>query len=571
MSEAAPRFSVVMPTYRRAGIVERMVAALDRQTERSFEAIVVVDGDADDSAARLRALDTTFPLTVIEQENAGAATARNTGASAARGDLLLFLDDDMEADPGLLAAHAASHAAGADIVIGHLPLHPDSPPTLISEGVGGWAQRRRERLESARENLPLDDLLTGQMSVEREAFLRLGGFDGHFTRDGLYGGEDLDFGYRALQDGMRIDFNPEAISYQYYDVDPEEYLKRSYETGRSDEELRVKHPDRAGRATTGRRLETRTAKILYAPFVVLPGALGRPLRAAVSGLVRAGRRSERVRRSFFAARTMEYQRGVRDTRRALSTGHAVVLAYHAVEDLSGDRILGPYGVPPARLGAQLDALRRAGRRFITLDTLLEALAGRTTLPRGAVLVTFDDAYVSVLETGVPELRRRGVPAVVFAVAGHTGGTNAWDHKEGRTRLELLDADGLHALTGAAIEIGSHTVSHRQLPTFDDAALDHELTASADLIEGMGLPRPRALAYPYGAFDERVAAATRAAGYEVAFTIEAGAVERGTPRMLLPRIEVLAEDGPFALTLKVFCARHPRLRRVLGRVRQLVAS
>ena len=278
-----------------------------------------------------------------------------------------------------------------------------------------------------------------------------------------------------------------------------------------------------------------------------------------------------MRRSFFAARTTEYRRGVRATRRSLSTGDAVVLAYHAVADLSGDRILGPYGVPAARFGAQLDALRRARRRFVTLDDVLEALAGRVPLPRGAVLVTFDDAYVSVLEAGVPELRRRDIPAVVFAVAGHTGGTNAWDHKQGRTRLDLLDADGLHALTQAAIEIGSHTVSHRQLPTFDDAALAHELTASADLLEGMGLPRPRALAYPYGAVDERVEAAAREAGYAVAFTIEAGAVERGAPRMLLPRIEVLAEDGPLAVTLKVLCARHPGLRRVLGRARHLVAS
>ena len=161
--------------------------------------------------------------------------------------------------------------------------------------------------------------------------------------------------------------------------------------------------------------------------------------------------------------------------------------------------------------------------------------------------------------------------MVFAVAGRIGGTNAWDHEQGRMQLDLLDADGLRALARARVEIGSHALTHPKLTTCDAQTLRDELTTSADVLEGLGLPRPRAVAYPHGDVDAAVDAAARDAGYAVGFTVEAGAVERGTPRMLLPRIEVLAEDGPFAVALKVLCARHPHLRRVLGRVRQLVAS
>src|SRR4029077_18487233 len=123
----SPRFSVVIPTYRRRDRVLRNVRALAEQSLSDFEAIVVDDGSDDGSAAALRGLETPFPLAVLEQENQGAAGARNVGARAARGEIPLFLDDDMEAAPSLLAEHDRSHLEGADLVVGDMPLHPASP------------------------------------------------------------------------------------------------------------------------------------------------------------------------------------------------------------------------------------------------------------------------------------------------------------------------------------------------------------------------------------------------------------------------------------------------------------
>src|SRR5436305_826534 len=76
---------------------------------------------------------------VIEQQSSGAGLARNAGVVASSGDVLLFLDDDMEAGPSLLAEHERSLADGVDLVIGDVPLHPDSPRNLLSWGVGAWA------------------------------------------------------------------------------------------------------------------------------------------------------------------------------------------------------------------------------------------------------------------------------------------------------------------------------------------------------------------------------------------------------------------------------------------------
>src|SRR6266487_2852993 len=135
--EVSLRFSIVIPTYQRRDVVLSSVHALAAQEDGGpFEVIVVVDGSTDGSADALRELETPFPLSVIEQPNRGQAEARNQGVAAARGELLLFLDDDMEAHPRLLAEHDRSHREGADVVLGHIPVHHESPPSFLAAAVG---------------------------------------------------------------------------------------------------------------------------------------------------------------------------------------------------------------------------------------------------------------------------------------------------------------------------------------------------------------------------------------------------------------------------------------------------
>lgn len=305
------RFSVVIPTYQRRDVVLRTVAALDRQSLRDFEAIVVVDGSTDGSVEALRAAQFGFPLRVVEQANAGAAQARNAGAALADGELLLTLDDDMEADPAMLAEHDRSHREGADVVLGDMPVHPDSPSNMLSWGVGDWARRRCERLSAPGAEIRLDDLLTGQLSISRAAYDAVGGFDAEFTREGLFGGEDIDFGHRLRKAGYAIAFNPAAISYQYYDVDPASYLRRAREAGRSDRELVAKHPELASEMAASPSFKTRRSRWLLTPFLNAPAWLSAPLRAGAVALVKSGLKGPRARRSFFAVRTLEYLRGVR--------------------------------------------------------------------------------------------------------------------------------------------------------------------------------------------------------------------------------------------------------------------
>src|SRR5690349_18112330 len=210
-----------------------------------------------------------------------------------------------------------------------------------------------------------------------------------------------------------------------------------------------------------------------------------------------------------------------------------ILAYHAIADLSDDPVLAEYGVPPRLFEAQLDSLSRAGWTFVDLDSALAALAGERALPRKALLLTFDDAYSDLLDLAAPILAARGLPGVVFVVAGKLGGTNEWDEKHRATTLALLDADGLRAVAAQGIEIGSHTVSHRRLTKLAEDELEPEIADSATLLEQAGLPRPRVFSYPYGEWSPSIAAVARATGYEASFTVEPGVAAAGDDRHALP--------------------------------------
>jgi peptidoglycan/xylan/chitin deacetylase (PgdA/CDA1 family)/GT2 family glycosyltransferase len=550
-----PRFSVVVPTHRRRDLALRLVRGLDNQEFADFEAIVVIDGAGDGTAEALHDLETSFPLTVMEQPHRGPAAARNAGAAAAAGDVLLFLDDDMLPDSALLAEHDRSHHAGADIVLGHIPLDPDSPPTAVAAAVGRWAERRAARLSMEKGEVPVPDLLTGQMSVGRLVFERLGGFDVAFAHTN----EDLDFGYRARKAGYHIVFNSSALSHQYYDVDAAEYTRRSRDGARGNRLLAARHPEIACELWHP-QFTTPPTRLLLGALVFLPAALAWPLRAlAVWSFSRRkpGRLSSRF---FFEVQTMERLRGAREAERALRAPIAVVLAYHSIADLSGDPVLGEYGVTPTRFESQLDLLGRSGWQFVGLDDFIDAFEGAVALPDRAVLLTFDDAYDDFLTAALPILSERELPAVVFAVADRIGGTNDWRRSSAR-ELRLLDAQGLREIADADVAVGSHGATHRSLIDLDEAELEHELVDSAERIAAIDLPRPAVFAYPYGEWNPSVATAVERAGYQAAFTIEPGPVRRSHARYALPRLEVLANDSERVLLRKIRLARlSARLRR-----------
>lgn len=549
--------SVVIPTYQRCAVVLASVQALTRQTFNvPFEVIVVVDGSQDGSAEALRALQVPFFFQVIEQPNQGAAAARNRGASVAQGDILLFLDDDMEADPHLLEEHARSHREGADVVLGHIPLHPDSPPGLLNTGVKSWAEKRAKRLAAPGATLTLHDLLTGQISLHRAIFQALGGFDTAFTHGGSFGNEDVDFGYRLLRRGYKIVFNPHAISWQYYVVQPRHYLRQWRQAGQADVVFARKHPDQANAIFAQNKAQQWTNRYLWRPLATLPvlaNLLIACLRWLVVSRVERGAEDGLTARLFYELKAAEYWRGVHEAGGLPAQNALRVLAYHAIRDLAGEPILEPYGMPPALFARQLDALQQAGYHFVSGEEVLRFLQGQAGLPRNAVLLTFDDGYEELLADVLPMLTARAIPAIVFAVTQQLGGTNEWDKRIGAASLRLLDICGLQRLREQGIEIGAHSRTHKMLSRLAIHQLQEEIAGSVEDLEAVGLGRPRFFSYPHGEFNTCVQQVVQEVGLQAAFTIDPGLVRPGQNPYQLPRIEILRGDVGWQFRWKVALA------------------
>ncbi|MCB0060920.1 MAG: glycosyltransferase family 2 protein [Caldilineaceae bacterium] len=105
--------SVILPTYNRLTQLQQVLAGLEKQSYSfaKFEVIVVSDGSTDGTNEYLQTFQpmTSLRLTPVLQENAGPAAARNHGIQVARGNYILFIDDDVVPVPHLLEAHMATH------------------------------------------------------------------------------------------------------------------------------------------------------------------------------------------------------------------------------------------------------------------------------------------------------------------------------------------------------------------------------------------------------------------------------------------------------------------------------
>jgi hypothetical protein len=158
--------SIVIPTYGRRDLVCDAVRALSKlEYSGSLEIVIVVDGSPDDTASAIKEVECKFPKRVIEQRNQGPAHARNRGAAAANGEIILFLDDDMICAPDLIDQHVGMYHEGADAAVGHIPVDPRSPPGFLRDAVVNW-------IDSSRVGPQLTpcDIFSGQLSVRRSVF-----------------------------------------------------------------------------------------------------------------------------------------------------------------------------------------------------------------------------------------------------------------------------------------------------------------------------------------------------------------------------------------------------------------
>ncbi|MDR0510725.1 MAG: glycosyltransferase family 2 protein [Rikenellaceae bacterium] len=215
------RLSIVIATYNRAPILARSLRSLREQTleHRLWEIVVVDNNSTDDTqavAAGFAAENPIINLRIVAEPQQGLSYARNCGIAAAAGDLIVMIDDDIEADGNFARAyldffdeHPDVAAAGGRIV----PLYDTPPPHWLSkyteQPISGTTYLGSSVAPCPRGRTPNG----GNMGFRRAAVERHGGFDTMLGRKGSapLAGEEREFFRRMRLGGEKIYYIPGAL------------------------------------------------------------------------------------------------------------------------------------------------------------------------------------------------------------------------------------------------------------------------------------------------------------------------------------------------------------------------
>jgi peptidoglycan/xylan/chitin deacetylase (PgdA/CDA1 family) len=204
-----------------------------------------------------------------------------------------------------------------------------------------------------------------------------------------------------------------------------------------------------------------------------------------------------------------------------------VLTFHRVNHLAPDATATRrrLTVAPDRFACHLHALADAGYRSIRSAELSAALRGAASLPERPIILTFDDGYRDCVERVLPALCEHGFGATFFVLMDRWHGS------------EWLDPAGIRQLQDAGMELGAHTRTHVDLTTVGPGEAREEIVRSREELRELSGAAVTSFAYPYGAFDDRVVAEVARAGFETAFTTQAGFVTSSCAPLTLPRLRV----------------------------------
>lgn len=211
---------------------------------------------------------------------------------------------------------------------------------------------------------------------------------------------------------------------------------------------------------------------------------------------------------------------------------ATILCYHVVESPSDTR----FAISREEFLRQIRYLTATGYNIIPLGDLVRYYRGEIeTLPERAVVITVDDGWKCTYDVIYKELSRLDIPFTAFLYPKYIIGGNY-----------SLTWDQVREMAQNGVDIQSHTLSHGYLTRHESGQgsnyaswLMNELKESKRILEEKTGKQVDVLAYPYGAYDGVVKAATEKAGYSAALTCNFGSVADDTDPFLLHRVVIEA--------------------------------
>jgi GT2 family glycosyltransferase len=201
--------TVAIPTYRRERVLLETLGYLLSSAELPAEIIVLDQTESHEppTVEALRSLADSGRINWMHLNAPSITAAMNQGLRRAGQEIVLFVDDDVRPDPGLLAAHLAAHSAHKDGLVAGRVIQPwQEGSTGSVEGNLGFAATRPGLIK---------EFIGCNFSVRRDLAVRLGGFDENFVRVAYR--YEAEFAHRYCATGRLIHFEPEACLHHLKD------------------------------------------------------------------------------------------------------------------------------------------------------------------------------------------------------------------------------------------------------------------------------------------------------------------------------------------------------------------
>lgn len=206
---------VVISTYGRGAAIDATIASLRRSTYSQFVLWVLDQSEDDRTEQCVRShAESDERIRYVRRPVRGISATRNAGAAMGNAPYILFTNDDCVLDPNWIGALVAElHDQQTWLAFG--AVLPGPHQEGADELVLGTCNGSRHVFQHNRFNLAFGH--GHNMGARRDAFERLGGFDELIGAGAPLGAwEERDLGYRALKEGGRIVFTPEAIAYHHH-------------------------------------------------------------------------------------------------------------------------------------------------------------------------------------------------------------------------------------------------------------------------------------------------------------------------------------------------------------------
>lgn len=208
------KVSVVIPAMNAEKSIGKCLDSLEGQSFRDFEVIVVDDGSSD----RTIEVANSYPRArVLKQEHAGPAVARNGGAMAAKGGIVVFTDSDCVPDRKWLEEMVRPFE-GKEIA-GVQGRYRTRQRSLVARLIQLEIEKSYEKM--AKQEL-IDFMSTYSAAYRKSVFVEMKGFDTSFP---IASGEDTDLSFRVNEAGYSMVFRPEAVVFHSHPESLWKYLK----------------------------------------------------------------------------------------------------------------------------------------------------------------------------------------------------------------------------------------------------------------------------------------------------------------------------------------------------------